>query len=201
MDASLDNILRRIRQICVDMFAENLVGVYLHGSVAFGCFCWDQSDIDWIVVTEKPPTPEEKENFIRALLALYPACPPKGLEMSLVLAAYCRQFVYPTPFELHFSNAHRQAYLADLRGYCRRMQGTDPDLAAHFTVIRDCGIALYGPPVKELFGPVPGMACLDSIWRDVQNAPDEILQQPVYLLLNLCRVLAYCREGAVLSKR
>lgn len=42
---------------------------------------------------------------------------------------------------------------------------------------------------------------MDSIIADVRNAPEEISGDPVYITLNLCRVLAYLTEGAVLSKR
>lgn len=37
-------------------------------------------------------------------------------------------------------------------------------------------------------------------WGDVQGAEADILSDPVYIVLNLPRVLAYAREGLVLSK-
>ena len=82
----------------------------------------------------------------------------------------------------------------------RRMNGVDYDLAAHFTVIRQAGICLCGKPIAAVFGQVPRENYLDSICRDVQDAPMQILDQPLYLTLNLCRVLAACRQGLVLSK-
>ena len=41
----------------------------------------------------------------------------------------------------------------------------------------------------------------DSIKFDIENAVEEIAENPVYLTLNLCRVLAYRQEGLILSKR
>ena len=72
----------------------------------------------------------------------------------------CDPFVYPTPFELHFSNAHRESCKKDLFSYCRDMHGTDRDLAAHFTVIRKAGFALCGTDAASLFGEVPEEAYL-----------------------------------------
>ena len=42
---------------------------------------------------------------------------------------------------------------------------------------------------------------MDSIWSDIENAKDEIAEQPMYIILNLCRVLAYKKENLILSKQ
>ena len=36
---------------------------------------------------------------------------------------------------------------------------------------------------------------------DHKRVPNDIAENPVYMTLNLCRVLAYLRDGAVLSKK
>lgn len=41
---------------------------------------------------------------------------------------------------------------------------------------------------------------MDSIWADVSGSECDIISEPVYIVLNLARVLAYTREGLVLSK-
>lgn len=78
------------------------------------------------------------------------------------------------------------------------MHGTDPDLAAHFTVIRSVGRALWGKPISAVFGDVPREAYLRSILADVSGAENDVAS--VYIVLNLCRVLAYAQDGMVLSK-
>lgn len=201
MDIRAVQILEPLKTACCQIFSHNLVGVYLHGSLAFGCFNWETGDLDFLVVTKGSPTLPQKETFVNVLLELDRHSPPKGFEMSLVLEKDCRHFVYPTPFELHFSNLHKAACRENPRTYCKRMHGTDGDLAAHFTVLRHCGIPLYGPPVKSVFGPVPEEAYWSSIESDIADAPAQIFQDPVYVVLNLCRVLAYAQSGAVLSKQ
>jgi streptomycin 3"-adenylyltransferase len=123
------------------------------------------------------------------------------MEMSIILEKYCVNFIYPTPFALHFSNGHKDKYIANLENYCLTMNGVDKDLAAHFTVVREVGITLCGKDIKSVFGPVPRTDYIDSIKYDVENAVNEIEKNPVYIVLNLCRVLAYIKDGLVLSKK
>ncbi|GFK23114.1 DUF4111 domain-containing protein [Tetragenococcus halophilus] len=81
------------------------------------------------------------------------------------------------------------------------MKGKDKDLAAHFTMINHCGIVLYGEPIKEVFGKVPTKDYVDSIWCDIKNARKNIVNEPMYMVLNLCRVLAFLEDGLYLSKQ
>lgn len=52
-----------------------------------------------------------------------------------------------------------------------------------------------------MFGPVPSRYYEESIYKDSQNAEEDILKNPVYTILNLCRVLAYQKETLILSKK
>lgn len=183
-----------------EILGDELCGVYLHGSAVMGCFSPVKSDIDLIVVVEQALSNETKRAYLDMTVALNGAAPPKGIEMSVVRRAACRPFVYPTPYELHFSAGHLDRYLRDPDRYIREMQGTDKDLAAHFTVIRERGRCVYGQPIPEVFDPVPRADYLDALWYDVAEAGEEITEYPMYLTLNLARVLAFCREGTVLSK-
>lgn len=121
--------------------------------------------------------------------------------MSIVLEKDCNHFVYPTPFELHFSNIHKEKCKVNLEAYCAGMNGVDKDLAAHFTVVREVGITLVGKDVKSVFGIVPKVHYIDSIKGDIEDAIHEIVENPIYIILNLCRVLAYIKDGRVLSKK
>lgn len=192
----LDNIQTSFRHI----LGTKLTGIYVHGSLAMGCFRWENSDIDFLVVVREPLSQSEKEEIIAFLLTQDPYAPPKGLEMSVVMENVCDPFVYPSPFELHFSNAHKEQCQKDLVEYCRTMNGADPDLAAHFMIVRQAGQVLWGKPILEVFAPVPGEAYWYSMRSDILEAEEEILSQPVYYIMNLCRVLAYLRDRLVLSK-
>ena len=182
------------------LLGENLVGIYIHGSIAFGCFNWERSDIDFIAVVNAPLHQEVKLQLLHTLEALRPQAPPKGFEMSVVLAQHCKNFAHPTPYELHFSNDWLPRYLEDPLQLCTDDTDVDYDLAAHFTVIKTVGIVLHGKPISEVFGCVPKEHYLDSIRKDIENAKDDVAGSPTYIILNLCRVYGYMRDGLVLSK-
>ena len=197
MDSLLQDFVERSKTILRD----DLMGVYLHGSAVMGCFHPEKSDIDLIVVVDRPMSEPVKRAFLEMVVEQNAQGPAKGIEMSVVRREVCRPFVYPTPYELHFSAGHLDAYREDPEGYIRRMQGDDKDLAAHFTIIRERGRCLYGAPIEEVFEAVPRRDYLDALWYDVENAREEIAAYPMYLTLNLARVLAYAEEGLILSKK
>ena len=197
----LDNFLNRYVERTKEILGENLVGIYLHGSAVMGCFNPEKSDVDLIIVVKEPVPDAVKGAYLEMVAEANAAGPRKGIEMSVVRAAVCRPFVYPTPYELHFSIGHLDRYREDPEAYVRAMKGTDPDLAAHFTILGKRGRCLYGPPIGEVFAEVPREDYWDSIWNDVADAAEEIVRYPLYLTLNLARVLAFSEEGLVLSKK
>jgi len=194
-------IIQRIKEIYQRILSDKLVGIYVHGSIAFQCFNWNKSDIDFLAVVKEALTQQEKEALISELLILDKSCPTKGMEMSVILEKVCRPFQYPTPYELHFSNSHKERFQENLVEYCREMNGLDKDLAAHITVINQVGITLYGKDKNLVFEPVSKKDYIDSIMYDIMDAREDIHNNPVYFILNLCRVLAYLEEEIVLSKK
>lgn len=189
-----------------EIFGENLAGVYLHGSAAMGCLNPAKSDLDLITVVEKPPDEAGKRAYMEMVTGMNALFHGKdarhsGIEMSVVCREVCKTFIYPTPFELHFSAAHLDWYRLDPEDYIRKMKGTDKDLAAHFTILRSRGKRLSGLPIEEVFGEVPEADYLDSILEDIAGAREEISGNTMYVTLNLTRVLAFVTEKAVLSKK
>ena len=196
-----EELLHRFTEMSQDVLGENLVGVYLHGSLAMGGFNPAKSDLDLLVVVEDAVMDETKIKFLRQVVKLNEEAPAKGIEMSIVRRKYISPFVYPTPYELHFSVAHLRRFYEDPKAYVEQLRGTDKDLAAHFAIVHRFGVALYGPKAKEIFSQVPKADYADSIWYDVGGAKEEILENPMYLTLNLCRALAYLKADLVLSKQ
>ena len=118
-------LLQVLTQRIQQSLGAQLVGLYVHGSIAFSCFQWQSSDVDLLIVTHSVPTEAQKCALIQAFWELTPLAPPKGLEMSAVLLQDCVHFRYPTPFSLHFSPMHLAASKKDLTEYCRNMHGVD----------------------------------------------------------------------------
>ncbi|MDR2558231.1 MAG: DUF4111 domain-containing protein [Oscillospiraceae bacterium] len=185
-----NSILQHIKESCTALLHENLVGIYIHGSIAFGCFDRDKSDIDYIIIVNGELSLETKNELLQETAGINKSAPPKGLEMSAVLKKHCLNFIYPTPYELHFSNTHRE-----------NTGGFDKDLTAHFTVIKKTGIVLCGEPIDSVFGDIPAEFYFDSIISDIKDAGNQINANQAYCILNLCRILAYKRNNLILSKK
>ena len=201
IDNEYKELLEKFVSYSKEIFGANLTGIYLHGSAVMNCFNPEKSDLDLLVVVRESIPDEIKLQFMNLVVALNTQAPAKGLELSVVKEEVCKPFVYPTPFELHFSNAHLNWYQSNPQDYVEKMKGTDKDLAAHFTITYLRGQMLYGKEISEVFAPVPVADYLDSIWCDIENAVEEIAENPMYLILNLCRVLAYKKNGLIVSKQ
>lgn len=197
----MDTVIEIFVKKSVEILKDNLVGIYLHGSAVMGCYNPAKSDLDLIVVVKETMTDAEKRSYMDMVVELNGRGPAKGIEMSVVKQNVCMPFVYPTPFELHFSIAHLDWYRNDPEDYISKMKGEDKDLAAHFTIINHRGKCLCGAPVREVFADVPVPDYIDSIWNDIVDAEAEISDNPMYLILNLARVFAYLKDGLVLSKK
>lgn len=196
----VQDYLNRLVTLFRSELTGNLAGIYLHGSLAMGCFHPRTSDIDLLVVVQESVATETNKQIAQRLLALHHEMPVKrGMEVSIILEQHAQATVYPTPFEFHYSDDHREKYQADENYICGGYE--DPDLAAHMMVTYHRGITLYGKPIREIFNPVDPTAYIKSILADIEDADKGIVDQPIYYSLNLCRVLLYLREGVISSKK
>ena len=182
---------------------DTLLGVYLHGSLAMGGFNSERSDIDLLAVTHRPLTRAAKRDVAEFLLGLSGA--PRSVEISLLSRRDLTPWTFPTPFDFHFSEMWRERIAADVASGAWRRWGekraTDPDLAAHITVLRHRGAVLWGPPIDRVLPEVPRSDYITAIWdHDTKGAAASIMDNPVYAVLNLCRVLLFLQEGRVVSK-
>lgn len=184
------------------MLGDELVGVYLHGSLAMGCFNPAQSDLDLLVITRAPMSLATKRDVADHLLRI--SRQPSPIEVSFLALTMLSPWRHPPPFDFHYSEMWRGAYTRDLAGEGWRSwnarERRDPDLSAHITVVRQRGIALYGPPAISVFPEVPEADYLAAIVSDVTEALDRIYADPVYAILNACRTLAFLQTRRVLSK-
>ena len=143
-ESQMEKLLRKFTTESHRILGENLTGIYLHGSAVMGCFNSEKSDIDLIIVVKNEVADPIKKQFMDMVVELNKQAPEKGLELSIVKEEVCKPFVYPTPFELHFSVAHLNWYQTNPEDYVTKMKGTDKDLSAHFTIIYHRGQVLYG---------------------------------------------------------
>jgi predicted nucleotidyltransferase len=205
---SFDADLRTEVERAVDRIADELapacfVGAYLHGSLSTGSFYRPKSDIDVLFVVDEEMSPELRERAAKTFCDLSDRLPLVGdYEVSVLRRAEGQNFHHPLPYELHYSESHKQK----IRDGAANFEGThtDPDLAVHCTGVQKRGVVLRGAPIDEVFGPVPIEAYRASILDDLDwiLEDDHLLESPFYGVLNCCRALELEAEGwdRVLSK-
>ena len=191
----VNDILKRYQTV----LGGNLTGFYLHGSLAMNCFNPLLSDIDFLAIVKEKLKVGEKRAIIHYLLELHDSPPFKHIEMSIVLEEYLRNFVYPTPFELHYSIHWHERYRTGQVDYSE--ENSDGDLAAHFVITRERGLCLYGKPIREVFPEIPKASYIKSLLSDAEWICQHAELNPFYTVLNLCRVMAFLKHNKVTSKK
>lgn len=159
MNAQVERLVDGLREA----LGDNLLGVYLHGSLAAGCFNPDQSDIDVLVVTHEVLSEEQRAALAQRLSSLQ--LRPHRIELHSLSFEQLHPWRHPAPFDFYF--------------YSKASEGTtDPDLAAHISVARSTGVALHGPPPTEVFPPVPRSDYADALLHDLRwtlrEHPDDL---------------------------
>jgi predicted nucleotidyltransferase len=163
VQAYLDRVVSTLR----DGLGDELVGVYLHGSLAMGAFHPGRSDVDILAVCATS-LPRERRMAIGAALVAIPTPSPGGdLELSLVTEAAVRSRSAVPPFEVHAST-HEEPFVVD--GSDRPGDG---DLVIHFAMARARGRALVGPEPGELFPEPVRASLIEAFLADLAWAKDE----------------------------
>ena len=194
--AQLDGLVTGL----VDALGENLVGVYLHGSLVLGCFNPQRSDVDVVVLIRRPTSGAERRALVPVLLRssgskAWPRTPPYPLEIDVVAEPDVNPWRYPTRFDVHWSESHRRAELEAGR---LMPPGDSVDLAAHVTIVRQAGLALYGPPPADVFPEVPFEDYRDSLLRDLEWCREQ--DRKFYSVQSASRIWATLTEGGLQSK-
>jgi len=204
-DSRHEGTNRQIQHLLVELTKQlegNLIGAYLHGSLALGCFNPTTSDIDLLVLTHHKIPLSTKKALVHSFLSISGV--PHAIEISILCQDNLIPWKYPTPFELHYSEEWRERFSEDLtRGkwkYLSEQPQTDTDLAAHVTVTRHRGICLWGAPIGEAFPDVPNRDFLASVVSDLEWTLERLDQISVTGVLNSCRVHAYLKDRQIFSK-
>ncbi|WP_053216029.1 aminoglycoside adenylyltransferase domain-containing protein [Guptibacillus hwajinpoensis] len=185
------------------IMCDNYIGFYLHGSLAMGGFNPQSSDLDVLVVTHESITIETKRKL--AKLYFNYSTNPYPIEISFLTKGQLDNWEHPSPYEFHYSEFWRDRYEVDLLEnrftYLNDDIKTDPDLAAHITIMFYRGICIEGSSIFEVFPRIPSSDYLSSIIGDYEECLANIVDDPIYCSLNMLRVFWYVKEGIISSKQ
>jgi predicted nucleotidyltransferase len=197
------NVIVHLQKEMTNIMEDDLVGSYLHGSLAMGGFNPKTSDIDILVVTGKPVKVDTKRRL--ANLFLKESNSPYPIEISFLHMGQLKEWHQPCEFDFHYSEFWRSRYEEDLLNgtseWIHDDTKTDADLAAHITILHNRGICIAGRPIREVFPEVPRRDYITSIAGDFKDCIENIEEDPIYCSLNMIRVYWYLKEGVISSKQ
>ncbi|GAC1433736.1 MAG: hypothetical protein PVS3B3_30420 [Ktedonobacteraceae bacterium] len=184
------------------MLAENLVGFYLHGSLALGGFNPARSDVNIVAVTRQRMSTEVKRTLVTLLLRISKMPCPVSIHFLAQHDTF--PFQHPLPYDLYYNesmreHAQQEVHYASWQHWNDSI-AHDPDLTIILTVLQLHGICLYGEPPAKTLPVVPEQAFRDALVTKVQTAQRSPLHDPISFVLNACRVAAYLHDHTVLSK-
>lgn len=193
----------KLQKVISEIINGDLIGIYIHGSLAMGGFNPNSSDIDILVVTNNPMTVETKRELAKFFLMYSNS--PYPVEISVLNNEQLKDWQHPCPYDFHYSEFWRERYVNDLLSgtykFLNSDFNTDEDLAAHITITNNRGICVIGKPIGEVFPVIPTSDYLSSIIGDFKDCLENIVEDPIYCTLNLIRVYWYLKEGVVSSKQ
>jgi len=201
--------LREVLSIFVtevwDELAENLVGIYLVGSLASGDFDLD-SDVDFLVVinTELTETNTRHLQDIQRKIHAIDCYPAKHLEGSYISINDLNDWSTVGEKELYYFDNGSTTF-----------EWSVHDNNWHVRwILRERGVALLGPKPETLLPPIPTSELFDEMKMSMQQlmkAFNEAIRQPLnflnsqfgqsFIVLTYCRMLHTLHTGEVKSKK
>jgi len=196
------NIPKLVREVLSETLSgvhsvlrENLIGIYLYGSLAMECFNPKSSDIDIILVVRKRLSKEQGKKIIEFLKGV--CSKDRRIELSIVCEDVVRNPQYPIMVDLHYE------YWGDIFE-----NEKDNEILSNLYTTRKRGFCVWGAPTSDVFSEIPAQYHLRSVKEDIEHTrkylhenPERVGYDPaVYWVLTSCRILAFIREGKVLSK-
>jgi predicted nucleotidyltransferase len=179
-----------------DVLSRKLHAVYLHGSLALGCFNPAHSDVDVLVVVDAALELDEKLPLVDLLLRV--SNTPHEIELDVLTAKQLTDWRHPSPYEFHYGESHRERLLRDPVRHLNEFSSSNADLAAHVTLARAVGISVVGPPPQDVLPDIPHEDYGDSLLQDLEWS--RTADSDMYAILSPCRVWATLATGEIHSK-
>jgi hypothetical protein len=195
-----DALLDRLRRDVGGVLGSELVGMYLHGSLALGAFDPRSSDVDVLVVTRDLL----QKTKVAELGAMHARIRASGLrfaeelEASYMPAAAVRR--YDPANSLHPSIGNDWPF---------GMEHHDRSWVINLHVVREHGVVLWGPPPARLIDPVPMdqlrgavAAVIEDFWARQRGDATWLATRKyqAYAVLTMCRALYTLDQRRTVSK-
>jgi hypothetical protein len=177
------------------LLGTDVVGVYAGGSFALCGYEPGRSDLDVAVVTKDVVARSRLTALAGAVGHDSLPCPARGLELVVYPLAAVRVPTVAPGFLLNVNTGARMPARTDYEP----VAGERHWFAVDRSVLAQNGIALFGPPARDVFAAPPRDELLpllaESLRWYLREAPEDESG-----VLNACRALHFARRGEWLAK-
>ncbi len=201
----LTEVLEQLLAGVKSLLSDNLVGIYMVGSLATGGFDLD-SDVDFLVVIKYELSIEDVENLQQMHRRIYDrdCYPAKHLEGSYIRLEL-----------LSNSKTMLKEKIWYLDNGSRILELSNHDNRWHVHwVLRERGVTLWGPEPTSFVKPIPEKALKDDVlvvMELIVKGFEQELDQPLgfynsrfgqsFVILTMCRILYTLSTGILVSKQ
>jgi hypothetical protein len=189
----LDDLLAQMQAV----LGQKLVGVYLYGSLVWGDFDRESSDIDLVVATSSDIDAQEFSNLDTMQLGFIDKHTywDGRIEIAYVSTATLQTFK---------SQNSKIAVISP--GEPFHIKETDPGWLMNWYMVQEQGRTLFGPAPATLIDPISKQEFIRTVKQHVARWGEWIYDShsrpsQAYAILTMCRALYTCTHGVQVSKR
>lgn len=197
----VNKVLHSLTERLVSTFGENLIGLYLTGSLSYGDFNPESSDIDLLAVLKKPASKQEAELLKKLHLEIGTSNKnwAKRIECSYVPVDMLQNVLPPKL---------PRPYIGEGVFYPEAPYGNEW-LINNYLLFKH-GVALLGPDFRKLVKPINitdvQKACIRDLYEEwLPKIGDSTYLKnshyQSYAVLNMCRILYTVVCGKTASKK
>jgi predicted nucleotidyltransferase len=195
--AEINDLLNDLLTQMQAVLGQKLVGVYLYGSLVWGDFDRESSDIDLVVATSSDIDVQEFSDLDAMQLGLIDKHTywDGRIEIAYVSIAALQTFK---------SHTYKLAVISP--GEPFHIKASDPGWLMNWYMVQEQGRILFGPAPTTLIDPISKQEFIQTVkahaarwgeWiHDSHSRPSQ-----AYAILTMCRALYTCTHGVQASKR
>lgn len=200
-DNTVNNQIDKCVELLKHIFGNNLLGVYLYGSIINGGL-QKFSDIDIFVITNKPTINEERAELVNALLkisGIYAVSKDqKPIELTIVVKSDINPWGYPPKFDFMYGDWMRKDF--ENGNFEPWKTNINPTLAIVITQLLLSNKTLFGKIPSQLLNPVPYKDFIKALTAEIDSLMNNIDWDTRNVLLTLTRIWCTLETDSIRSK-
>jgi predicted nucleotidyltransferase len=189
--------LNRLLVAMREILGEDIIGAYMHGSAVLDGL-GPHSDLDVLVVVERPTSQAQKQELLDRLIAISGRGSERHVELTIVVHSDVKPWRYPPAMDFQYGEWLRREIEAG--GELRPPTSPNPDLASLLTMVLLGDRVLIGPPPAEVLDPVPTRDFLDAGIDSIGELLDNLDSDTRNAVLTLARIWSAVANHTVYSK-